>query len=104
MPIYIANVAAIVVKFANRIRSPFTAPTTKAPTNINRNPTAMVEADLSSLTKNEAMTTRKPASGPTERSIPATRSATVWPSAMKPSAVAARRMLATLNEDKKFVF
>ena len=66
---YIARVAAIGVKFAKRIRVPLIAPTTKAPKNIKAKPAAIMSVDLSSLMKNDATTTRKPESGPTERSI-----------------------------------
>ncbi len=70
MPIYIASVAAIAVKFANLMRSPLIAPTTlNALPNIKRKPAAITDGDLSSFTKNEATTTRKPASGPTDKSI-----------------------------------
>ena len=58
------------VKLAKRISKPLTAPTTNAPTNISAKPAAMASGDRPSLMKNEATTTRKPASGPTERSMP----------------------------------
>ena len=53
----------------------------------------IIAEDLSSLMKNEATTTRNPASGPTDRSMPPINSATVCPSAIKPKAVASMRML-----------
>ena len=90
---YIAKVAAIGVKFANRIRQPLTAPTATAQTNINRNPATIIVHGWPSFTKNDATTTRNPASGPTDKSTPDNRSAMVCPKPMKPSAVARIRML-----------
>ncbi len=99
-PIYMASVAAMGVKFAKRIRQPFTAPTTTARMNIRANPSAMVCGDWPSLMKNDATTTRNPAKGPTDRSIPPISKATVCPSAMKPSAVASNRMFEMLKADR----
>jgi len=46
------------------------------------------------------MTTRNPDSGPTDKSMPAERTAMVWPSAIKPSAVASNSMLAILKKER----
>jgi len=54
--------------------------------------------------KNEATTTRKPASGPTDRSMAPSNSATVCPSAMNPRAVVSNRMLLILKAEMKLAF
>ena len=46
----------------------------------------MTAGDLSAVRKKEPTTTRRPASGPTERSMPPVISTMVCPMAMKPSA------------------
>ena len=76
-PMYMASVAAMGVKFAKRIRMPLIVPTTSPPRNTRTKPAVITRVDLSSFMKNEATTTRKPASGPTDRSMAPSNSATV---------------------------
>ena len=103
-PMYMASVAAIGVKFANRIRVPLIPPTTNgAEKHQDKTRQRSSSVDLSSLMKNEATTTRKPDSGPTDRSMAPSNSAMVWPSAMNPRAVASSRILLILNADRKLV-
>ena len=59
-PMYMARVAAIGVKFANRTRIPLIPPTTNAPKNTKTKPATIMSVDLSSFMKNEATTTRNP--------------------------------------------
>ncbi len=64
----------------------------------------MPTGDLPSLTKNDATTTRKPASGPTERSMPPVSSAMFCPMARNPIAVAAVRIVVRLNAERNAPF
>ena len=50
--------------------------------------------------KNEPTTTSNPDSGPTERSIPPSSMAIVWPMAMNPSAVHSSITDVVLNADR----
>src|SRR4029079_468874 len=63
--------------------------TPTAARNMTTKPSAQIAGDLPSSTKNEARTTRNPASGPTDRSIPPSKSAKVCPREIKPSAAQA---------------
>ena len=85
-PMYVTSVAATGVNFANRISAPLSRPTPTAAANMSANPSAQNAGEWPSSTKNDARTTRKPARGPTDRSIPPSSSANVSPSEMKPSA------------------
>jgi hypothetical protein len=60
----------------------------------------MVPPDDPSTRKKDPTTTRKPASGPTDRSIPPVIRAIVWPMAMKPRAVHSNITEVTLNGKK----
>jgi hypothetical protein len=82
----VTNVAATGVNFAKLMREPFSRPTAAAHRTMSTKPSAQIPGDFPSRTKKEARTTRKPASGPTERSMPPSNSANVCPSEMKPSA------------------
>ena len=103
-PMYMASVAAMGVKLAKRINVPLMVPTTTPPSSTKTKPAASMSVDWSSFMKNEATTTRKPASGPTDRSMAPSNSAMVCPSAMNPSAVASTRILLILNADRKLPF
>ena len=50
------------------------------------------------------MTTTRPASGPTDRSMPPVSITISWPSAMNPSALASSSMLTKLNSVRKRSF
>ena len=54
------SVAAMGVNFPNRIREPLTSPTRAATASMIASPRSTLARDLPSLTKNEAITTRKP--------------------------------------------
>ena len=84
----------------NRIRLPLISPTTAASTTHSTSPTAISPGEDSSVTQNDATTTRNPASGPTERSIPPISSGIVCPSAMKPSAVTSVSIDAMLKSER----
>ncbi len=83
---YVVSVAATGVKLPSRISVPLTSPVATAAPIISPNPSSMVVTAAPSLTKKEATTTRKPASGPTERSMPPVSRATFCPTAMNPRA------------------
>ena len=74
---YVTRVAATAVKFANRMSAPLTKPTPIAQANITPNPRAQAAPERLSRMKNEPTTTRNPASGPTQRSMPPSKSANV---------------------------
>ena len=101
---YVVRVAATAVNFANLISDPLTAPVAAATRNIRTKPRRMTPNDFSSLMKKLPTTTRKPTSGPTDRSMPPIISATVCPSEMKPSAAAATMSEPTLNEFRYRLF
>ncbi|CAB4952072.1 unannotated protein [freshwater metagenome] len=63
-----------------------------ATTPIVTTPSTIAVTGASSLTKNEAMTTKKPANGPVERSMPPVIITVVWPIATNPSALAKSRI------------
>jgi hypothetical protein len=86
---YVTSVAATGVNFAKRMSDPFSSPTPAANRNMRKNPSTQTPADRPSRMKNDPSTTRKPASGPTDRSMPPSSSANVWPSEMNPSAAQA---------------
>ena len=67
---------------------------------MSTNPSTHTAGDLPSSTKKDATTTRRPASGPTERSIPPSSKANVCPSEMKPSAAHANMTEVTLKSER----
>ena len=97
---YVTSVAATGVNFAKRMSEPLRRPTAAAAKSITPNPSAHTQAERPSSTKNDATTTRKPASGPTERSIPPSSSANVCPSEMKPSAAHANMTDVMLKSER----
>ena len=88
------------MKRAYRISDPFTAPAITATPIIRTIPISTVGRARPSFTKNEATTTRKPASGPTDRSMPPVIREMFCPRVMKPSAVAAVSRVATLKFER----
>ena len=97
---YVTSVAATGVNRANRMSEPFSSPTPRAARNMRKNPSAHTAGDFPSRTKNDASTTRNPASGPTDKSIPPRRSAKVCPSEMKPRAAHANSTELMLKFDR----
>jgi hypothetical protein len=93
-------VAATGVNFAKRTSEPFSSPTASAPASISANPSTHTATDLPSRMKNDPTTTRNPASGPTDRSMPPSRSTKVCPSEMKPSAAHANITDVMLKSEK----
>src|SRR5262249_49035443 len=98
-PMYVTRGAATGVNFAKRINEPLRRPTPTAHKNMRTNPSAHMPGDLPSKTKNDASTTRKPASGPTDRSIPPSSSAKVCPREMNPSAAQANMTALMLKSE-----
>ena len=95
------SVAATDVKLPKRTSEPFTKPTAAPVPTIANRPSAITRAVLSSLKKNEEMTTLKPTSGPTDTSIPPVNMAHIWPKPMNDSAAVSSKIFSILNEETK---
>ncbi len=96
----IASVAATGVNLRNWISDPLMTPTPKATTAIRTRPKMIAGPARPSLMKNEPTTTSSPDSGPTDRSMPPSSTAIVWPMAMKPSAVHSNITDVVLNAER----
>ena len=96
----IASVAATGVNLRNCTSDPLMSPTTAATSAINARPRIITTPERPSLMKNEPTTTSNPDSGPTERSIPPSSMAIVWPMAMNPSALHSSITDVVLNADR----
>ena len=96
----IASVAATGVNLRNWISDPLISPTPKATTAISTSPKIITGPARPSLMKNEPTTTSSPDSGPTDRSMPPSSTAIVWPMAMNPSAVHSSITDVVLNAER----
>ena len=83
------------VNLANCTMVPFSSPTTRLATIIRPNPATMTSTLRPAFSKKDPMTTTRPASGPTDRSMPPVRITHSWPNEM--NAVAAMSTVSELR-------
>ena len=95
------SVATMGVNLANRTMLPFSSPTAAAAAIMTRKPATMMTALRPLFSKKEPITTTRPASGPTDRSMPPVRITHSCPNEMNAVAAISTVSEVRLKVDRK---